>query len=147
MQAYRPTCPLKASMMKCNAWGWTHSIHFCTTWLPFWSFTHFNTWPSSSLTISLWKTGDKAGAFSNCYRFHNGSRPNKQEPSLNSCPEEIWLESIKGRWIPFFQRLSHFTLPPKTTSCGCSARISSWLPAVQHLHVNSGTISFVQGWR
>lgn len=58
----RPTCPLKASMMKCNAWGWTHSIHFCTTWLPFWSFTHFSTWPSSSLTISLWRTGDRAGS-------------------------------------------------------------------------------------
>lgn len=50
-----PTCPLKASMMKCSAWGWTHSIHFCTTWLPFWSLTHFNTWPSNSRTISLYR--------------------------------------------------------------------------------------------
>lgn len=48
-----PTCPLKASMMKWSACGWTHSIHFCTTWLPFWSFTHFRTWPSNSRTISL----------------------------------------------------------------------------------------------
>lgn len=55
-----PTCPLKASMMKCRAWGWTHSIHFCTTWLPFWSFTHFNTWPSSSLTISLCREEEEA---------------------------------------------------------------------------------------
>lgn len=49
-----PTCPWKASIMNCRAWGWTHSIHFCTTWLPFWSLTHFNTWPSSSRTMSLW---------------------------------------------------------------------------------------------
>lgn len=49
-----PTCPWKASIMNCRAWGWTHSIHFCTTWFPFWSFTHFNTWPSSSRTMSLW---------------------------------------------------------------------------------------------
>lgn len=48
------TCPLKASIMNWRAWGWTHSIHFCTTWFPFWSFTHFKTWPSSSRTMSLW---------------------------------------------------------------------------------------------
>lgn len=49
------TCPLNASMMNWSDCGWTHSIHFCTTWFPFWSFTHFRTWPSSSFTISFWK--------------------------------------------------------------------------------------------
>lgn len=59
----KPTCPWKASIMNCRAWGWTHSIHFCTTWLPFWSLTHFNTWPSSSRTMSLWSE-DKEGRIS-----------------------------------------------------------------------------------
>lgn len=52
------TCPLNASMMNWSDWGWTHSMHFCTTWFPFWSFTHFRTWPSSSFTISFWKNKD-----------------------------------------------------------------------------------------
>lgn len=39
-------------MMNCRACGSTHSMHFWTTWLPFWSLTHFRTWPSSSRTIS-----------------------------------------------------------------------------------------------
>lgn len=32
----------------CRQEGSTVSIHFWTTWLPFWSFTHFTTFPSSS---------------------------------------------------------------------------------------------------
>lgn len=48
------TCPWKALIMNCSEWGSTHSIHFCTTWLPFWSLTHLSTWPSSSRTISTW---------------------------------------------------------------------------------------------
>lgn len=55
------TCPLNASMINCKDWGCTHSMHFWTTWLPFWSFTHFRTWPSSSRTISFyWRQGKKA---------------------------------------------------------------------------------------
>lgn len=61
----KPTCPWKASIMNCRAWGWTHSIHFCTTWLPFWSLTHFNTWPSSSRTMSLWSKEIKE---ENCHK-------------------------------------------------------------------------------
>lgn len=49
------TCPLKASIINWSDWGWTHSIHFCTTWFPFWSFTHFRTCPSSSFTISFYR--------------------------------------------------------------------------------------------
>lgn len=57
------TCPLKASMMNCRDWGCTHSMHFCTTWLPFWSFTHLRTWPSNSRTISFyWGEKDKQKA-------------------------------------------------------------------------------------
>jgi len=32
-------------------------MHFWTTWFPFWSLTHFRTWPSSSRTISFCKSG------------------------------------------------------------------------------------------
>ena len=46
------TLPLKESMMNWRYWGSTHSMHFCTTWFPFWSFTHFRMWPSSSFTTS-----------------------------------------------------------------------------------------------
>lgn len=41
-------------MMNCRDWGCTHSMHFCTTWFPFWSLTHLSTWPSSSRTISFY---------------------------------------------------------------------------------------------
>lgn len=49
------TCPLKASVMKPRCLASIHSMHFCTTWLPFWSFTHFRMLPFSSLTISTYK--------------------------------------------------------------------------------------------
>lgn len=156
----RPTCPLKASMMKCNAWGWTHSIHFCTTWFPFWSLTHFNTWPSSSLTISLWTTGDNRGS-----RDHLWSDPAWKHfqtsptfftmapgPTNRSCLWTAALEKsaeVHYREMNSFlsQTRSLFTIPPpQTISCGCWARFFFLLPAVQHLHINSGTISFIQGW-
>ena len=39
------TCVLNESMMNCSLSGSTHSMHFWTTWLPFWSLTHFRTLP------------------------------------------------------------------------------------------------------
>lgn len=69
-----PTWPLNASMMKLTWTGSTHSMHFCTTWLPFWSLIHFWTWPSSSFTISTWrppKTFNYTLAFcQNSWTFH-----------------------------------------------------------------------------
>ncbi len=48
------TWPLKDIMIKFSMGGSTHSMHFCITWLPFWSRMLFNTCPSNSLIISLY---------------------------------------------------------------------------------------------
>ena len=50
--------------MKCKWSGLTHSMHFWTTWLPFWSLTHFNTFPSNSEMISFcWSRETLSRAF------------------------------------------------------------------------------------
>jgi hypothetical protein len=43
IRQYKLTWPENALIMNCSACGSTHSMHFCTTWFPFWSFTHFRT--------------------------------------------------------------------------------------------------------
>lgn len=47
------TCAWNAPIINWSDDGSTHSMHFCTTWFPFWSLTHFSTCPSSSLTRSF----------------------------------------------------------------------------------------------
>lgn len=141
-----PTCPLKASMMKWSAWGWTHSIHFCTTWLPFWSFTHFSTWPSSSRTISLCRErGQRVmwSCVSDTARKHFPTSHLSQPlvaQQIRLCFEPLpWrnlLKSIKERWILLCLTNSHhLSLPQcsefKSTFCRCSATFFS-LPAEQY---------------
>lgn len=45
------TWPLKLSTINCRWTEGTHSMHFWTTWFPFWSFTHSSKCPSSSFTM------------------------------------------------------------------------------------------------
>lgn len=56
--------------MNCRCLGSTHSIHFWTTWLPFWSLTHFRTCPSSSFTISTYKKYISFRHISNLFPQH-----------------------------------------------------------------------------
>jgi len=61
---YLFTWPLKESMRNCSFVGCTHSMHFWTTWLPFWSLTHFSSFPCNSLTMSsCWSSGIHSRAF------------------------------------------------------------------------------------
>lgn len=154
------TCPLKASMMKCRAWGWTHSIHFCTTWLPFWSLTHFNTWPSSSRTISLCRReedrGDDGGeqnkgrdaitrnhilpgsVFQTLLHFSQCLIAQQIILGFKQLPWRKLRRSIKKRWIPFPREHTQPTLSSKTNGF----KQNHFLLIVSQIHLNTCSSTF-----